>query len=233
MNVKMIMVAALGAASFGLMQGASAAPLWSSSDCSSTSSRPCIDYNGTDHFIDGSPNDPTVWHGQPGSGAPFSFSGTTVLDCGTKGKITCNLALDGKVRFPDSNTVGIKVTNATVSGGLGCGLVTVGGFPWYIAPNSYHGPYTTPALPLGVSTTPPYIGSIGPIDVDVSFPFIHVSGGHMHDVTYNNVDTFSFGTGSLDKNIYYNDPTTDTPSGCKVSGDLKLQSPGTSLIIHP
>lgn len=227
MKAKIIMLSALGIASFGLTQAANAT--WAGGDCSSTTDRPCIEYNGTNHFTS---TGGSSWHGIPGTTNPFVFSGPTNLVCNGI-PVDCDLTLEGKVNIDGSpERIGIQVENFSVSGGLICSSVTVSGFNWYVAPNNYHGPYSagSPGLGLPYSSPMTLIGSIGPIGVSV--PLItNFTGGHMHDVTYNNSDTFSFGTGSLDPVIYLNGSAHDD-SGCRVSGDLQLQSPGTSLTIY-
>lgn len=234
MKTKIIMLSVLGAASFGLTQAANAG--WDSGDCGAT---PCIEYGNSplSHF-DVNDTDRSDWHGVPGTGTdgtlnngadPFIFSGDTNLVCDGIA-IDCTLSLSGYTRIAGSNpyNIGIMVSEADVTGGLLCGLVDVGGFPWYIDQNNEHGPYSDASdvgIPYPITS---FIGSIGAIDIDVSFPPIHKADMHMHDVTYNNSDTFSFGTGSNDSNLYYED---ETLSGCTVSGDLVLQN-GDYLTIH-
>ncbi|MFT0139416.1 hypothetical protein ACEK07_32660 [Alcanivoracaceae bacterium MT1] len=227
MKAKIIMLSALGVASFGLTQAASA---WTSGDCSATSTRPCIEHSDGYYFTNTG-----VWEGDPTTGAPFTFSGSTVLTCGSN-VVDCTLSLEGKARIEmDGSTpkVGIEVSNGSVTGGFLCGFVNVGGFPWYIDENNEHGPYSNAAsvgIPYNAGSTPPinFIGSIGTIDVSVPLLGINVTDGHMHDVTYNNSDTFSFGTGSLDPNIY---DQNENATGCTVSGDLQLQPSGDTLTI--
>ena len=243
MKAKIIMLSALGVASFGLTQAANAG--WDNSD-SSGAATPCIEYNGSNHF-NVNDTDRSDWHGTPGTGSPagtwnngvnpadpFVFSGETHLVCNDI-EVDCTLSLSGYTRITgdDPYSIGIMVTDADVTGGFTCGFVDVGGFPWFIADNGHHDPFTIPPA-LGVPYTNPmtFEGSIGPIDVDVNLLGIHVADGHMHDVTYNNLDTFSFGTNGNDPVIYNWNGTSDVPSGCTVSGNLELQAPGTSLKIY-
>lgn len=249
MKTKIILLAALSAASFGLTQAANAqtvgSPPWHVGDCfdqNVVSERPCVEYNGGHAFTPNPIYEPTEWHGIPGPSVqePFTFSGPTRLEC--NGIIVdCTLALEGKVNITPEGVgnspynIGIQVTDAEVTGGplTLCGLVEVTGFPWHIGPNGYHGPYSSNVgIPYIVGGTPPIdlIASIGPIGVYA--PLVtDFSGGHMHDVTYNNLDTFSFGTGDSDPNIYLNGEDHDS-SGCTVEGDLRLQPIGDTLIIH-
>lgn len=234
MKAKIIMLSALGVASFGLTQAASAS--WDSGACSGGGSAPCIEWSdgsNTYHF-NGSGGHAGDWHGHPGGG-DFEFTGPTNLVCDGI-PVDCDLTLYGQVRKAYDSTantwkVGIQVTNADVTGGFTCGFVDVGGFPWFVDENHEHGPYTN-AVDVGIPyPITSFIGSIGEIDVAVPILGISVTDGHMHDITYNNSDTFSFGTGTLDEIIYING-AADDDSGCRVSGDLRLQPAGDTLSIQ-
>lgn len=177
MKAKIIMLSALGVASFGLTQAANAG--WDNTDCGGAAT-PCIEYNGSNHFnIDDT--DHSDWHGTPGTGSPagtwnngvnpadpFVFSGDTHLVCDGI-EVDCTLSLSGYTRIAGSNpyNIGIMVTDADVTGGLLCGLVGLGEFPWYIDENNEHGPYSDAAnvgIPYPITS---FIGSIGSIDINV------------------------------------------------------------------
>lgn len=241
MNLRAFLAGGISIALFGFSQSAMAN--WSLTDCDNQAT-PCIVHNDDTassaafNINDGSHGQ---WHGIPGTGSPatslesdggtpFTFSGETTLVCDDN-TVICDLSLDGFVKIEDSNTAGIKVVNAEVDGGIFslCWAVTVDGLPWYMDDNSSHGPYDNSS---GISTSSPYVASIGPIGVDVSAIGVDVDDGHMHDVTYNNLDTFSFGTGGLDETIYING-SADDDSGCSVSGDLRLEPTGDTLEIYP
>lgn len=243
MNLRAFLAGGISVALFGFSQSAMAN--WPLTDCDNQNT-PCIVYNDDQmdsaaFNIDDSDHD--LWHGIPftgdgspgtslesDNGTPFTFSGETTLVCDDN-TVVCDLSLDGYVKIEDSNTVGIKVVDADVTGGIfsGCGAVEVNGFPWFMDGNGSHGPYNNSS---GVSSSSPYVGSIGLIDVAVPILGIDVDDGHMHDVTYNNLDTFSFGTGDLDETIYING-SADDDSGCSVSGDLRLEDTGDTLEIYP
>lgn len=245
MKAKIITAAIIGAASMGVMQTASAS--WVNTACpGSPPGTPCIQYHDanvpTDYSFNIHDGDRTKWHGKPNTGTagtwnngvnpadPFPFSGDTHLSCGVS--VDCDLELSGYVNITGSNPydIGIMVTGADVTGGLLCAGVTVSGFPWFIAPNSYDGPYTNPPV-TGVPYSSPMtlVGSIGPIGVQVPLLGINVVNGHMHDVGYNNSTAFSFGVNGGDPVIYNSD---ETPSDCTVSGTLTLEPAGDTLTIY-
>ena len=239
MKPKIFILSVLGAASLGLSQAASAN--WQSGICPQPNMgpAPCIEWSdgtNTYHF-NGDGGQAGEWHGHPNGGS-FNFKGRTTLICDNN-TVECDLGLDGRVRKdydPVDGTwkVSIEVSDATVDNGLLCGFVNVSGFPWYIDENDEHGSYTSAVdvgIPYNNATTPPidFIGSIGPIGVSVPLLGINVTNGHMHDITYDNSNTFSFGTGMLDENIYASD---ETLTGCTVSGDLDLQPLGDILTIY-
>lgn len=242
MKAKIIMLSALGVASFGLTQAASAG--WDSGACPQphTGPAPCIEHydasTGTTTHFNGSGSHAGVWHGDPATGAPFTFKGRTTLQC-SFATVECDLALDGKVRkvYDSANStwkVGIEVSNATVDNGTFCNAVTVSGFNWYMDENGEHGPYSDNddvGIPYDASATPPIdlVASIGPIGVQVPLLGIDVNNGHMHDVTYDNLNTFSFGTDWRDPTIY---DSNENSTGCSVSGDLQLLDSGDTLIIN-
>ncbi|MGB1764966.1 hypothetical protein [Alloalcanivorax xenomutans] len=245
MKAKIIMLSALGVASFGLTQAASAG--WDSGACPQphTGPAPCIEHydasTGTTTHFNGSGSHAGDWHGNPATGAPFTFKGRTNLTCGFA-SVECDLALDGKVRkvYDTANNtwkVGIEVSNATVDNGTFCGAVTVGGFEWYMnedAPHPLPPKYNDDndvGIPYDINATPPITmqAIIGPIDVSVPILGINVSNGHMHNVTYDNTNTFSFGTDWRDPVIY---DENDDPTNCEVSGDLELEDTGDTLTIY-
>ncbi|WP_262462817.1 hypothetical protein [Alloalcanivorax balearicus] len=224
MKAKIIMLSALGAVSFGLTQAASAH--WTNGACVSGTA-PCIEWNdnnltGPKHF-NGTGSDNNVWHGHP-NGGDFSFAGTTVLSCPGLPSIECTLTLEGEVKkFNDGQDwrVGIRVNNSTITGGLLCGVVSVGGFPWYADETSEDDVFDEDS---GIVWPGSLIGNFGNIDVSV-FGGAVASNTHIHDVTYNNTDTFSF-----NGNLFENGTEVDT--GCSVVGDLELQPTSETLSIN-
>lgn len=239
-----------GLALLGTSQFASAG--WVAGQCTSTGPAPCIEYfNGTSwsHF-NGDGGHADIWHG-PSGDAPddqdpgtrtntFEFCGDTSLTCGSA-VVECELCLYGQVRkcYDDSNStwkVGIRVMDADVTGGAFslCGFVSVTGFPWYIDENSEHGPYSNDCdvgIPYDSTATPTIdlIGSIGPIGVSVPLLGINVTNGHMHDITYNNIDTFVFGVDWRDEIIYN---SSEGSTGCTVTGSLEMQPSNNILSIQ-
>ncbi|WP_416390847.1 hypothetical protein NR756_13200 [Alloalcanivorax xenomutans] len=225
MKAKIIMLSALGVASFGLTQAANAG--WEMDDCSNSPSgpAPCIEWsNGTDTYhFNGDGGHEDDWHGHP-SGGDFVFQGNTVLNCPLTPELDCTLTLDGQVKKFEVDGqwhIGIRVNDSEVSGGLLCGAVDVGGFPWYLGPTNEHDVFDENS---GISWPASLIGNFGNIDVTaLTIPV--ATNTHIHDVTYDNVNTFSF-----DGNLYENGTEVDT--GCSVVGDLQLLPSGTTLSIQ-
>src|SRR5690606_2336747 len=144
--------------------------------------------------------------------------------------------LYGQVRkcehSPGEWYVGIRVLDGVPNpGDFTCNFINLGGFIWYIDQDNEHGPYTDACdvgIPYDYNATPRInlVGSIGEIDVAVPLLGINVANGHVHGVTYNNIDTFSFNSP-----IYINGASDDL-SGCSVVGDLELQGTDEVLSIH-
>lgn len=222
-----------GVISLAFSQGAMAN--WEDEDCSQSpsGSAPCFEYyddsaGDTYHFNgDGAHED--VWHGSP-LGGDLTFTGDTVLTCPGYPELDCTLTLDGQVKkFEDANgwNVGIKVTDGSISGGLLCGSVDVSGFPWFAGTLNTHDNF---GETTGIAWPGPLEGNIGGSPdsggIIVSlFSSAIVSDSHIHNVTYNNVDTFSF-----TENLYENG--TDDDTGCSVVGDLELQPSADTLSVN-
>lgn len=238
MNVNMIvsLLAALGMAV--LSQTAIA---WEDGPCPSGGGgpAPCFELTEggvTKHFNgDGSHKD--IWHGPLGHNDPdfpidqnntFEFCGETQLTCDNpiigELEVTCELCLYGQVRKcfdepADTWRVGIRITRGTNSpGDFFCNLISLQDFPWYAGPDDFHGPYSNDCS-VGIAWPGPLVGSIGAIGVSP----VGISGAHIHGVSYNNVNAFTF-NGSLV------DPT-DLPAGCAVNGVLTLTSGGSLSIM--
>lgn len=186
MKAKIIMLSALGVASFGLTQAANAS--WDSGACSGGGPAPCIEYNdgtNTYHF-NGDGSHSGDWHGHPGGG-DFQFTGYTDLGC-SLGQFYCELTLTGDVRkFQDGNgdwRIGVRVNSGSVAQGSEgdneCSNISVGGFPWYVGdyPNDHTFGASSGMLYTGTSSV--YTGNVGDIDVTYTvfgLPISLVTGG--------------------------------------------------------
>lgn len=232
MNIRSAILTLSSIALLGMSQIAFAA--WVPGPCPDPSGpAPCIEYfDGTNwwHF-NGEGDHADQWHGPDGTAeTDFEFCGNTLLACDDTilgpVEVTCNLCLYGQVRkcYDDNDDtwrIGIKIRSGNPNpGDFLCNLLTLEEFPWYAGANSYHGPYNEDCE-VGIPFPGPLVGSVGSIGVSP----VGVSGAHIHDVSYNNTDTFSF----------INELVTGSGhdlTGCRVIGDLELLPSNNILSIQ-
>ncbi|WP_262462818.1 hypothetical protein [Alloalcanivorax balearicus] len=224
MKDKMTIFLVLSAAVFGLTQSAIAG--WDSGSCSGGGPEPCVEWSdgtSTYHF-NGSGDHDNGWHGHPTRGGDFSFVGSTILNCLGLPTYECTLALDGEIqKFSDGQDwrIGIRVNNAELTGGLWCGATSFSGFPWFASDVNEHATFNVTS---GIVWPGSLIGNFGDIDMSVLGVSV-ASGTHIHNVTYDNAETFSF-----NGNFFENGTEVDT--GCSVVGDLELQPSTDTLSIN-
>ena len=230
MKTKLLLSAIFGVAAWSLSSMAAAS--WSTGPCPGGGAAPCIEavVSGNTYHFNGSGGHAGVWHGLPTTGADFQFSGPTALGCSGL-NLNCTLTLGGKVqKCQDSNgdwRIGVQVNSSNVSGGIGCGTVVLGGFPWYANEDAApHCPFTDDCddfIPYDPSAST-YSANFGAINISV-FGIPRVNGGHVHGVTFTPGvgANFDFASEFYDCN--------EEEEGCFVDGTLTVTN-ATSLDIQ-
>ena len=192
MKTKLLLSALLGIAAWSF--SGMAAANWNTGACPGGGTAPCIEteINGNTYHFNGSGGHAGIWHGRPAAegGGDFVFEGDNVeLICALD--LNCTLALSGQVKKCQDSTgawrIGVKVTGADVSNGTFCGLVNVGGFPWYSKDASItpHCPFEDDCdsfIPYDPNATT-YTGNFGDISV-TALGMTLVDNEHVHGVVF-------------------------------------------------
>lgn len=225
MKMRALISVAFGLSYLAFSQIATAG--WLPDPCSGGGTAPCIDINvGTDanpewYHFNGDGSNANHWHGHPWGG-PLAFSGPSELQCDGI-NADCTLTLYGEVmKCLDSNSqwrIGVRVVDYDVEGGFPCGLIVLGGFPWYAkdANSVPHCPFTDDCddfIPYTPNPTA-LVGHIGGIDISVIIP--RVADGHVHDVIFTPGSNANF---SFNSDFYSCDETTQP---CSVDGVLTIE----------
>ncbi|SOC28046.1 hypothetical protein SAMN05877962_1322 [Alloalcanivorax xenomutans] len=214
MKAKIIMLSALGVASFGLTQAANAS--WDSGACPQphTGPAPCVErnINGTWEHFNGDGSHADEWHG------PIEFVGTSTLGCSIA-TAECTLSLTGNVKkFQDGSGnwhIGIQVVDGDVTGSGLCPGINLSGFPWYAGPTTMHTGFSSST---GIPYPGPYVGNMGNINLTALGGLITVNNSHVHDVTFDNNGS---GASYFDfDSPLYTGGNSDNDSGCDVDGRL-------------
>ncbi|MCE7508414.1 hypothetical protein [Alloalcanivorax xenomutans] len=217
MKAKIIMLSALGAASFGLTQAASA-----SCATDTDSVWECAQYqNGSTSYNNG----PTgVWFGPSGDDTTeFTFSGTSTLNYGSI-EATCTLSLDGQMLYDDvGNGIGVKVVSGSVVGGGLCSSIGVSGFPWYASDTTT---FNTSSRFSGANSADIYPnnsdyaeGNVG--NITVTLFGSPICTGYMPDVRFRNNSADGQPVSEPSRFIFNN---TIAGTSCGVSGELTSQN---------
>ena len=232
MKTKLLLSALLGMAAWSFSGVATAD--WDTGACPGGGSAPCIEtvINGNTYHFNGTGGHAGIWHGRPAAegGGDFVFEGDSVeLNCALD--LNCTLALSGQVqKCQDSNgewRIGVKVTDANVSNGFLCGVVNVGGFPWYAkdANIASHCPFEDDCdsfIPYDPSATN-YTGNFGAINVS-ALGINLVNNEHVHGVVF----TPGVGANFSFASDFYN---CDEEGDCSIDGVLTVNN-ATSLDIQ-
>lgn len=229
MKMKLALSTLLGVAAWSL---SSMAMAWVSGPCPGGTAAPCIEVveNGNTYHLNGTGGAAGTWWGLPSTGADFAFSGSNVdLQCALN--LNCTLTLRGKVqKCQDSSgawRIGVQVNSASVSGSFPCGVVSVGGFPWYSKDPTIanHCPFEDDCdsfIPYTPGATT-YTGHFGTISVS-ALGIGLVNNEHVHNVVFTPGAGANF---AFDSDFYDCDENAD----CYINGVLTLNN-ATSLDIH-
>lgn len=230
MKTKLLLSAIFGVAAWSLSSMAAAS--WNTGPCPGTGTAPCIEaeVSGNTYHFNGSGGHAGEWHGLPTTGEDFDFVGDDVeLDCALN--LNCTLTLSGKVKkCQDSGgawRIGVQVNSADVAAGDSlCGLVSVGGFPWYSKDPTIanHCPFEDNCdnfIPYNPSASS-YTANFGTIDV-TALGMNLVDNEHVHGVVFTPGAgaNFSFASDFYDCN---------ENADCSINGVLTLDN-ATSLDI--
>lgn len=194
---------------------------WDAGLCPVTGATPCIEhsYNGTSYHINGTGDHADQWHGNIND-QDFTFRGDFVFTCPNMAPTSCELQVETEIKkFQDAAgawSIGVRINDAVaLPGSMACSLITFSGFPWYSSQSSTHSGFgETTGMPYSGNTN--YVGNYGGsaasggISVSVLGAPL-VSGAHIHNVDYDNINTFEF-----DSDLY----TSSGSSGCSMIGRL-------------